>query len=115
MAGERSAPPTIVAESGTAAAFAYAEFVGAEIESAHTYRAYQHAIDLPSLTETVGVSTGISMNLAHAASARAGSRDRRLIVYSSSVIALTSSALLSGTARRVAKTRAMNASSSSGD
>jgi len=45
----------------------------------------------------------------------AGSRDRRLIVYSSSVIALTSSALLSGTARRVAKTRAMNASSSSGD
>jgi integrase/recombinase XerD len=45
VAGERSAPPTIVAESGTAAAFAYAEFFGAEIESAHTYRAYQHAID----------------------------------------------------------------------
>jgi integrase/recombinase XerD len=43
--GERPAPPAIVTETGKAAAFAYAEFFGAEIESAHTYRAYRHAVD----------------------------------------------------------------------
>src|SRR4051794_9177246 len=44
-AGERPAPPLIVTESGKAAAFAYAEFFGAAIESPHTYRAYRHAVD----------------------------------------------------------------------
>ena len=43
--GERPAPPAVVVENGKAAAFAYAEFFGAEIESAHTYRAYRHTID----------------------------------------------------------------------
>jgi integrase/recombinase XerD len=43
--GERPAPPVIVTENGKAAAFAYAEFFGAAIESAHTYRAYRHAVD----------------------------------------------------------------------
>ena len=43
--GERAASPAIVTETGKSAAFAYAEFFGAEIESAHTYRAYRHAVD----------------------------------------------------------------------
>src|SRR2546423_1590965 len=45
VSGERPAPPLIVTESGKAAAFAYAEFFGATIESPHTYRAYRHAVD----------------------------------------------------------------------
>jgi site-specific recombinase XerD len=45
VVGERSAPPAIVTETGKAAAFAYAEFFGAEIESRHTYRAYRRAVD----------------------------------------------------------------------
>lgn len=43
--GERAAPPAIVMDTGKAAAFAYAEFFGAAIESPHTYRAYRHAVD----------------------------------------------------------------------
>src|SRR5215210_7229060 len=43
--GERPAPPAIIIETGKAAAFAYAEFFGAEIESVHTYRAYRYAVD----------------------------------------------------------------------
>src|SRR3954468_17841317 len=42
---DRVEPPAIVPETGKAAAFAYAEFFGAEIESPHTYRAYRHAVD----------------------------------------------------------------------
>jgi hypothetical protein len=42
---ERAAPPAIVTENGKAAAFAYAEFFGAAIESVHTYRAYRQAVD----------------------------------------------------------------------
>ena len=45
VVGERPAPPATVTETGKAAAFAYAEFFGAEIESARTYRAYRHAVD----------------------------------------------------------------------
>jgi integrase/recombinase XerD len=45
VAGARPAPPALVTESGKAAAFAYAEFFGAAIESPHTYRAYRHAVD----------------------------------------------------------------------
>ena len=45
VSGERPAPPAIVTETGKAAAFAYAEFFGAAIESPHTYRAYRHAVD----------------------------------------------------------------------
>lgn len=43
--GDRTEPPAIVTETGKAAAFAYAEFFGAEIESPHTYRAYRRAVD----------------------------------------------------------------------
>jgi integrase/recombinase XerD len=43
--GERHVPPTLITAAGKAAAFAYAEFFGAEIESAHTYRAYRRAVD----------------------------------------------------------------------
>ena len=42
---ERAAAPAIVTENGKAAAFAYAEFFGAAIESVHTYRAYRQAVD----------------------------------------------------------------------
>jgi integrase/recombinase XerD len=45
VVGERPAPPAIVTETSKAAAFAHAEFFGATIESAHTYRAYRHAVD----------------------------------------------------------------------
>jgi site-specific recombinase XerD len=45
VGGERPGPPAIVTAAGKAAAFAYAEFFGAEIESPHTYRAYRHAVD----------------------------------------------------------------------
>src|SRR5215470_13134697 len=45
VAGERPAPPAIVTATGKAAAFAYAEFFGAAIESPHTYRAYRQAVD----------------------------------------------------------------------
>jgi hypothetical protein len=45
LAGERPGPPAIVTAAGKAAAFAYAEFFGAEIESPHTYRAYRAAVD----------------------------------------------------------------------
>ena len=45
VSGERPAPPAMVVATGKAAAFAYAEFFGAAIESAHTYRAYRHAVD----------------------------------------------------------------------
>jgi hypothetical protein len=38
-------PPIIITAAGKAAAFAYAEFFGAEIESPHTYRAYRRAVD----------------------------------------------------------------------
>jgi hypothetical protein len=44
-AEDRGGPPAIVTAAGKAAAFAYAEFFGAEIESPHTYRAYRHAVD----------------------------------------------------------------------
>jgi hypothetical protein len=43
--GERPGPPAIVTAAGKAAAFAYAEFFGAEIESPHTYRAYRRAVE----------------------------------------------------------------------
>ncbi|MBI3795962.1 MAG: tyrosine-type recombinase/integrase [Deltaproteobacteria bacterium] len=43
--GDRPGPPAIVTAAGKAAAFAYAEFFGAEIESPHTYRAYRSAVD----------------------------------------------------------------------
>src|SRR5437879_6388880 len=41
LPGERSGPPAIITAAGKAAAFAYAEFFGAEIEGPHTYRAYR--------------------------------------------------------------------------
>lgn len=44
VSGERPGPPPMVTAAGKAA-FAYAEFFGAEIESPHTYRAYRHAVD----------------------------------------------------------------------
>jgi integrase/recombinase XerD len=44
-AGHRSGAPAIITAAGKAAAFAYAEFFGAEIESLHTYRAYRYAVD----------------------------------------------------------------------
>jgi integrase/recombinase XerD len=43
--GERPGPPALVIAAGKAAAFAYAEFFGAEIESPHTYRACRAAVD----------------------------------------------------------------------
>ena len=45
LSGDRPGPPAIVTAAGKAAAFAYAEFFGAEIESPHTYRAYRRAVD----------------------------------------------------------------------
>ena len=42
---ERNGPPALIAAAGKAAAFAYAEFFGAEIESPHTYRVYRAAVD----------------------------------------------------------------------
>ncbi|HEV8715466.1 MAG TPA: tyrosine-type recombinase/integrase [Candidatus Binatia bacterium] len=43
--GDRQGPPALITAAGKAAAFAYAEFFGAEIESPHTYRAYRAAVD----------------------------------------------------------------------
>src|SRR3954468_7880511 len=45
VADERPGPPALITAAGKAAAFAYAEFFGAEIESPHTYRAYRAAVD----------------------------------------------------------------------
>jgi len=45
VVGEPPGPPAIVIAAGKAAAFAYAEFFGAEVESPHTYRAYRRAVD----------------------------------------------------------------------
>ena len=38
LPGQRHAPPALVTEAGKAAAFAYAEFFGAEIQNLHTYK-----------------------------------------------------------------------------
>jgi len=46
LPGDRPGPPAIVTAAGKAAAFAYAEFFGAEIESPHTYRVYRRAVHL---------------------------------------------------------------------
>jgi integrase/recombinase XerD len=45
VSGDRKEPPALIIAAGKAAAFAYAEFFGAEIESPHTYRAYRAAVD----------------------------------------------------------------------
>src|SRR5262245_51879310 len=45
VVGERPGPLVLITAAGKAAGFAYAEFFGAEIESAHTYRAYHRAVD----------------------------------------------------------------------
>ena len=45
VSGVRNAPPALITAAGKAAAFAYAEFFGAEIESPRTYRAYRRAVD----------------------------------------------------------------------
>jgi integrase/recombinase XerD len=45
LSGDRHGPPALITAAGKAAAFAYAEFFGAEIESPHTYRAYRAAVD----------------------------------------------------------------------
>src|SRR5438132_1597737 len=45
LSAERNGPPKLITAAGKAAAFAYAEFFGAEIESPHTYRAYRAAVD----------------------------------------------------------------------
>src|SRR2546421_3750301 len=45
LSGDRAGPPALITAAGKAAAFAYAEFFGAEIESPHTYRAYRAAVD----------------------------------------------------------------------
>jgi site-specific recombinase XerD len=45
LSGDRNGPPALITAAGKAAAFAYAEFFGAEIESPHTYRAYRAVVD----------------------------------------------------------------------
>src|SRR5438128_2630877 len=45
LSGDRNGTPGLITAAGKAAAFAYAEFFGAEIESPHTYRAYRAAVD----------------------------------------------------------------------
>src|SRR4051794_26820423 len=43
--GAQHAPPALITAAGKVAAYAYAEFFGAEIESPHTLRAYRAAVD----------------------------------------------------------------------